>query len=276
MVLGSHYFRPTIFSNNYHKFRGPTMRVLSWSLAILILCSVVVRVLGFVSSSSSGSSSTTRSQCDATNSDLPYVVPNIVHQIYDYQSPNFFMYLSLMCVQRYLKPKHHYLWVNDAGRFRRGDWHNWQNNAEPGSWKADLAALIKNNTIEPMLKPFSMSPPGNSSLYATNKAHISDFVRLDALKEYGKLTSVFQPLWHAFIAVWTIQVEYILTQMLFRYDRWTPYEFIISRYRMTTSSTLTKQHQSGSVMECSYPPLRQPSLLNGRQRMPSLIRFRGT
>jgi hypothetical protein len=140
---------------------------------------------GVAASEISNNADTATAHYRRRDEDLKVVVPNIVHQIYDYKSPNFFMYLSLMCVQRYLKPDHHYLWVNDAGRFRKGDWENWQYSAKPGSWEADLAELIKNKSIEPMLKSFPISPPGNSSLYATNKAHISDFVRLEALKEYG-------------------------------------------------------------------------------------------
>ena len=114
-----------------------------------------------------------------------FVVPNIVHQIYDYKAPNFFMFLSIMCVQRYLKPEKHYFWVNDAGRFRRGEWEHWQANAKPNSWEANFTSLIKSGAIVPMFRSFSQNPPGNSSVFALNKAHMSDFVRLSVLKEYG-------------------------------------------------------------------------------------------
>jgi hypothetical protein len=48
-----------------------------------------------------------------------YVVPNIVHQVYDYKSPNFFLYMSIVCVQYFMKPTNHILWVNDEGRYRK-------------------------------------------------------------------------------------------------------------------------------------------------------------
>ena len=90
------------------------------------------------------------------------IVPDIVHQIYDYQSPNFFMYLSLMSVHRYIKPSKHILWVNDEGKYRKGHWESWQNSAlnSPLSWEANLTAMIKINTIEAKLITFPFSPPG--------------------------------------------------------------------------------------------------------------------
>lgn len=50
---------------------------------------------------------------------MTVVVPNIVHQIYDYQSPNLFLYLSLKCVQQFLRPDKHYLIINNEGKYRR-------------------------------------------------------------------------------------------------------------------------------------------------------------
>ena len=116
------------------------------------------------------------------------IVPSVVHQIYDYQNPNFFLYLSLICVQRYIRPERHILWVNDEGRYRKGHWQSWQNNANnqaTKSWEFDLAELIRLNKIEVKFLTFPMHPPGNSSTYAPNKAHRSDFVRLEALTTIG-------------------------------------------------------------------------------------------
>ena len=33
-----------------------------------------------------------------------FLVPFIVHKIYDYHAPNFYLYLSLMAVQQYIRP----------------------------------------------------------------------------------------------------------------------------------------------------------------------------
>ena len=116
------------------------------------------------------------------------IVPSVVHQIYDYQNPNFFLYLSLICVQRYIRPERHILWVNDEGRYRKGHWQSWQNNANnqvTKTWEFDLTELIRQNKIEVKFLTFPMHPPGNSSTYAPNKAHRSDFVRLEALTTIG-------------------------------------------------------------------------------------------
>jgi hypothetical protein len=113
------------------------------------------------------------------------LVPNIVHQIYDYQSPNFFLYLSLLCVQRYLQPTKHILWVNDEGRFRKGQWDGWQQRAKEGSWEYNLTTLINTNKLEIRMLSFPGHPPGNESIYAPNKAHRSDFVRMSALQTIG-------------------------------------------------------------------------------------------
>lgn len=114
-----------------------------------------------------------------------YLVPNIVHQIYDYHSPSFFLYLSIMCVQRFIQPTSHYLWVNDGGRFRKGQWEAWQANAKPDSWEGKLSKLIESGKITPKMLSFAAHPPGNESIFVSNKAHQSDFVRMEALKVYG-------------------------------------------------------------------------------------------
>lgn len=116
----------------------------------------------------------------------PLIVPKIVHQIYDYQSPNFFLYLSLVCAQRYIQPDRHILWVNDEGRYRRGHWQSWQQKAtDPVSWEYNLTQLIKHGKIEVKFLTFPFHPPGNTSTFAPNKAHRSDFVRLEALTTIG-------------------------------------------------------------------------------------------
>ncbi len=113
------------------------------------------------------------------------VVPNIVHQTYDYKAPSFFMYLSLLCVQRFIKPEKHYLIVNDEGNERKQDWENWQQKAKEGSWEFNLTTLIKEKKLKIKFLSFPISPPGNESLFAKNKAHQSDFVRLLALQSIG-------------------------------------------------------------------------------------------
>ena len=116
------------------------------------------------------------------------VVPNIMHQTYDYQSPNFFMYLSITCVQRYVRPDRHILWVNDEGKYRKAQWESWQHNALKAanpSWEADFAKLIRSGVIEAKMITFPYYPPGNESIYVSNKAHRSDFVRMEALMKMG-------------------------------------------------------------------------------------------
>jgi Glycosyltransferase sugar-binding region containing DXD motif len=116
------------------------------------------------------------------------IVPNIVHQIYDYQAPNFFMYLSLLCVQKFVRPQRHVLWVNDEGRYRRGHWDQWQHDAiknKPQSWEANLVTMINSKVIEAQLITFPAHPPGNESIFATQKAHRSDFVRMEKLDKIG-------------------------------------------------------------------------------------------
>jgi hypothetical protein len=122
----------------------------------------------------------------------PLIVPSIVHQVYDYQSPNFFLYLSLVSVQRFIRPLQHILWVNDEGRYRRGHWQSWQHKFSSAttpeqlqSWEYNFTQLITAGKIEVKFHTFPGSPPGNASIYAPNKAHRSDFVRLSALTTIG-------------------------------------------------------------------------------------------
>jgi len=138
------------------------------------------------------------------------VVPNIVHQIYDYPSPNFFMFLSLLCTQHFIKPDRHVLWINDEGRFRMQHWNSWLDKATQQlsssatisssttasslSWEARFADLLKRGKIEPKFITFPAHPPGNESTFVSNKAHRSDFVRLSALSKEGGIyldTDVF-------------------------------------------------------------------------------------
>lgn len=114
-----------------------------------------------------------------------YVVPNIVHQTYDYQAPNFFFFLSILSVQRFLRPDKHILWVNDEGRFRRAHWESWQRRADPSSWESVLAEMLRNGSVEARLVLFPLHPPDNSSVFASNKAHRSDLMRMQALYEQG-------------------------------------------------------------------------------------------
>ena len=99
----------------------PVLCGLLWSCAILQL----VEVCSCIEASSGELFPTRRSissnKTAARKEDLHHhLVPSIVHQIYDYQAPSFFLYLSIMCVQRYVQPLRHILWVNDEGRFRKG------------------------------------------------------------------------------------------------------------------------------------------------------------
>lgn len=123
--------------------------------------------------------------CTLDISSAALVVPDIVHQTYDYRQPNFFMYLSFICVQHYMKPKRHILWVNDEGRYNKGFWEGWKKKAAPGSWEADLAKLIDSGKIEAKFLSYPIHPPGNETTFVSNKAHRSDFVRMNALKSMG-------------------------------------------------------------------------------------------
>ena len=114
-----------------------------------------------------------------------FSVPCVVHQIYDYQTPNYFLYLSLMAVHRYIRPERHILWVNDEGRYRKSHWDSWQQKAQPLSWEANLTAMFRSKQIEVQLLPFPLNPPGNASILVSNKAHRSDFVRMDVLLRMG-------------------------------------------------------------------------------------------
>lgn len=119
------------------------------------------------------------------SADRRLVVPEIVHQTYDYRQPNFFMYLSFMCVQHFMKPKRHILWVNDEGRYNKGFWEGWKSKAAPGSWESSLAKLIDSGKIEAKFLAYPIHPPGNDSTFVSNKAHRSDFVRMNALATMG-------------------------------------------------------------------------------------------
>ena len=127
-------------------------------------------------------------------------MPNTVHQIYDYPAPSFLLFLSLQCVQHYLRPQRHVLWVNDEGRFRRQHWEGWMEKAaaatpdissssssfSSSSWELQLHNLIiRDQRIIVRFLPFPSHPPGNTSTPVSNKAHRSDFVRLAALLEEG-------------------------------------------------------------------------------------------
>lgn len=95
------------------------------------------------------------------------IVPNIVHQVYDYQSPSFFLYLSLQCVQRYIKPTQHILWVNDEGRFRKNQFIGFieKNDHPMNSWERNFTNLFRDNKIEYKFITFPLNPPGNNDTY---------------------------------------------------------------------------------------------------------------
>jgi hypothetical protein len=115
-----------------------------------------------------------------------YVVPDIVHQVYDYQSPNLLLYLSILSIQYFHHPKRHILWVNDEGKYRKSHWEGWQRNKQIGSWEEHFYQLIHvNKSLEIQFITFPSTPPGNTSIYVSNKAHKSDFVRMEVLKKYG-------------------------------------------------------------------------------------------
>lgn len=136
-------------------------------------------------SSTSLVSSATATVFDNGQGKVALKVPNIVHQTYDYQGPSYFLFLSIMCVQRFVKPERHILWVNIEGRHRGNAWTHWQNSVAEGSWEQRLANLIKEKKIEVRTLNFPANPPGNTSVIAHNKAHRSDFVRMDALYSMG-------------------------------------------------------------------------------------------
>ena len=117
--------------------------------------------------------------------DTTFPVPCVVHQIYDYQAPNYFLYLSLMAVHRYIRPERHILWVNEEGRYRKSHWESWQQKAPPLSWESNLTAMFRTRQIEVQLITFPLNPPGNASILVSNKAHRSDFVRMDVLLRMG-------------------------------------------------------------------------------------------
>lgn len=114
-----------------------------------------------------------------------FVVPDMVHQIYDYNTPNFFLFLSIQCIQHYLQPKQHILWVNIEGKHRKGAWENWLRNAQINTWEHKLFDLVEKKKLEVKYLVFPSSPTGNNSISTNNKAHKSDFVRMQLLKDYG-------------------------------------------------------------------------------------------
>jgi len=111
--------------------------------------------------------------CENTIDDEILIVPNIVHQVYDYQSPSFFLYLSLQCVQRYIKPTKHILWVNDEGRFRKNQFIGFiEKNDHPiDSWERNFTNLFKDNKIEYKFITFPLNPPGNTYIITIVKWH---------------------------------------------------------------------------------------------------------
>lgn len=151
-----------------------------------MMCRILFLLLAFIHTSHCGSLTPPLNEEAGSDSDSPlYVVPNVVHQTYDYQSPNFFMYLSLKCVQQFLKPDRHLLWVNVEGKHRANQWEFWQSKVRPGSWEHDLTQLFGRNKIEVKTVTFPLHPPGNTSIFAQNKAHRSDFQRMNVLFEQG-------------------------------------------------------------------------------------------
>lgn len=123
----------------------------------------------------------------AVGNEAPQIVPNVVHQTYDYQSPSFFLFLSIMCVQRFLKPDKHILYVNDEGRYRKAHWESWQRNARSaaGTWENEFYNMIQNGTLTIKLVTYPLHPDGQPSLVATNKAHRSDLFRMKVLYQQG-------------------------------------------------------------------------------------------
>ena len=115
------------------------------------------------------------------------IVPNIVHQVYDYNTPSFFLYLSLQCVQTYIQPYNHILWVNDEGRFRKNQFIGFieKNDYPIDSWERNFTKLFIDNKIEYKFITFPINPPGNNITTARNAAHRSDFVRMKVLSEMG-------------------------------------------------------------------------------------------
>jgi hypothetical protein len=118
-------------------------------------------------------------------SPVKFVVPDLVHQIYDYNVPNFFLFLSIQTIQYYLKPEKHILWINIEGKHKRGAWENWLKNTQNGTWEYKLFELVESKKLHVELLTFPSSPPGNTSIWTNNRAHKSDFVRMQVLKEQG-------------------------------------------------------------------------------------------
>ena len=124
---------------------------------------------------------------------LEYVVPDIVHQTYNYQSPSYFLYLSVLSTNHFLMPKRHIIWVNGAGK-HRAHWDSWQAQSVEGSWEKNFTNMFTDGRVEANFVTFRVFPPGNNSTYFNNKAHHSDFLRLRILSEMGGIyvdTDVF-------------------------------------------------------------------------------------
>ncbi len=195
----------------------PAVLIRTWILVIISLLYTV----------SPTASSTTSSGSGTEETDSPRI-PNIVHQIYDYQSPNFFFYLSLLTVQTFLQPSKHILYVNDEGRYRKAHWDGWLSKAREAmkkkvstatttttttittpmtpleihnpdivdytSYLTHFVSLIDSHRIEIRLVTFPSYPPHNTTTYASNKAHKSDFLRMEVLQQDGGIyldTDVF-------------------------------------------------------------------------------------
>ena len=122
----------------------------------------------------------------AATDDGDYLIPNIVHQTYDYKKPSHFFYMSLLSVQHFQKPDKHFLWVNSEGH-HADLWQQWQDEAlskEAWSWEKEFAEFIKNGTIEAKLVVYPSHPP-NMTMHVTDKVHRSDFLRMNVLRDYG-------------------------------------------------------------------------------------------
>ena len=122
------------------------------------------------------------------------VVPSIVHQTYDYKGPQYFLYLSILTAQHFLRPNRHILYIQNEGRFRAQHWQEWQNNAQPGSWEEKLKKMFDSGLVETKFMTFPNSPPGDASINVQTKAHRSDFLRFSVLGELGGIyldTDVF-------------------------------------------------------------------------------------
>lgn len=116
-----------------------------------------------------------------------YLIPNIVHQTYDYKKPRHFFYMSLLSVQHFQKPDRHILWINAEGH-HRANWEHWLEEASQPraqAWEHEFADFIKNGTIEAKLVVYPVHPPNMNDTYVTDKVHRSDFLRMNVLRDMG-------------------------------------------------------------------------------------------